>query len=445
MTEGGLAGRSPSGHRSSIRYAWYVIFVLMLGYAVALIDRQILSLMVGPIRADLALTDTQISTLHGLAFALFYASFGLPLGWVADHWSRRNLLVLGIACWGIASLACAFVQSYGELFAARMAVGMGEAALAPAAYSLIHDYFPPHNRGKAMTLFSAGVSVGAGFAYIAGGSAVAYGTVGARWLSSAGIVFRPWQFVFVAVSLPALLVLALFTTIREPAKAAVAPGNASPKASLADGVKEIWSRRYYFGPPILGLSIGAIIFNGLFAWVPSHFIRTFGFTPTQIGAAFGLILLTFGVAGMWLAGVISDRLAARHGTRGAAAVIFWGQAVGALGAATFGWMGSPVGALAILCITVFAFAASVAVGPVVVQALATARIRGQSIAVYLLVVNVLGLGIGPTLIAACSDYVLRDEKSVGRAVGVVALVVMPIALWLHRTTWKRLRGDQVAP
>lgn len=423
--------------RFSERFAWYVVVVLMLGYAVSLVDRQIFSLMVTPIRLDLGLSDTQLSLLHGLAFALFYTGFGIPLGWLADHWSRRNLIIGGIACWGLATLACGLSSSFGELFAARMAVGMGEAALSPAAYSLIHDYFSPTSRGRAMGLYGAGVSLGAGVAYVLGGSAVTYGALGADWLAGFGPELRPWQFVFVAVSVPSLLVLLLFTTIREPERSA-APTQAS--GSLLDGVRTMWADRRRFGPPVLGLALGAIVFNGLFAWVPSHFMRVYGWSPGEIGGAFGAILLTFGAGGMWAGGLISDRLLPKRGISGAALVVFWGEACGAVAAASFGWAPNPFLSLAILSVAVFAFGAAVAVGPVVIQALAGERIRGQSIAIYLFVVNIFGLGLGPTLIAACSDYVFRDERSVGRAVGLVALLVMPVAVWLLHVAQRRLRA-----
>jgi MFS family permease len=156
-------------------YAWYVVVVLMIAYGASLIDRQIISLMVGPVRADLGLTDTHLSLLQGLAFALFYTGFGIPLGWVADHWNRRALIMLGLLVWGAATVGCGLATTFAALFAARMAVGMGEAALSPAAYSVIHDYFEAATRGRAMSLYGIGVFLGAGAAYMVGGAAVDLG------------------------------------------------------------------------------------------------------------------------------------------------------------------------------------------------------------------------------------------------------------------------------
>jgi MFS family permease len=408
-------------------YAWYVVIALMIAYGASLIDRQILSLMVGPIRADLGLTDTHLSLLHGLAFALFYTGFGLPLGWVADHWNRVRLIALGLAVWGAATVFCGLAGSFAALFAARMAVGMGEAALSPAAYSILHDYFPPASRGRAMSVYGVGVFLGAGAAYIVGGTAVQYGGAGAAWLASHGLDLRPWQFVFVLIGSLSLLMLMLVVTIREPRRvtigAAAGVHGSSPFACL----RYTWQNRKLHGTTILGLSIGAIVFNGLFAWVPSHFIRVFGWSAGQIGLGFGLVLLSCGTAGMWCGGQWADRAAARGRVDGPISVVFWGEFIGGLAAMAFGFLPSAPLALAVLCVAVFCYGAAIALGPVALQNITPARIRSQMIALYLFIVNVLGLGLGPTLIAGTSDFVLRNDQAIGRAVSLVAILVVPMS------------------
>lgn len=434
------AGAKPAEERVTA-YAWYVLVVLILGYVASLIDRQILSLMVAPVRQDLGLTDTQLSLLHGLAFALFYTGFGIPLGWLADHWRRRELLILGIAGWALATAACGLATSFGQLFLARMAVGMGEAALAPAAYSLIHDYFPARRRALAIALFGTGALLGSGLAFIVGGNAVAYGAVGTAWMAATfDLTLRPWQFVFVAVSLPAFAVMLLFITIREPARTRPPAREGQRGGGILDGVVAVWANRHWFGPPIMAVSLAAIAQYGLHAWVPSHFIRVFGWRPEQIGTAYGTILLTAGMAGMWLGGLISDRLYQRNGLSGIAGVMMWGNLIAGAATMTFGFMPDPIVALAILAIAAFAYGTATAVGPVIIQGIAPDHIRGQSIAITFFMLSIFGLGLGPTLIAACSDYVLDDELHIGRAVGVVAMVVMPIVVWLAATTRRRLRS-----
>ena len=143
-------------------YAWYVVGILMLAYTFSFIDRQILSLLVGPIRRDLAITDTQMSLLHGLAFAIFYTFLGLPIGRVVDSRSRRKVIIIGITVWSLMTAACGLANRFVTLFLARMGVGVGEATLNPAAYSLITDYFPKEKQGRAMGIYGMGIYMGAG-------------------------------------------------------------------------------------------------------------------------------------------------------------------------------------------------------------------------------------------------------------------------------------------
>ncbi len=406
--------------------AIYAVVVLMIAYGASLIDRQILTLMVGDVRADLGLTDTQLSLLHGLAFALFYTGFGVPLGWIADRHDRRALIAAGLLVWGVATVACGLVSSFAGLFAARMAVGMGEAALSPAAYSMIHDLFEPRTRGRAMSVYGMGVFLGAGAAYIVGGATVQYGAAGAALAAAHGLQLRPWQFVFVMAGSVSLVVLLLVATLREPQRRAdplaiAATGKAGPLESIAHA----WRNRALHGATILGLSIGSIVFNGVFAWVPSHFIRVFQWPVARIGAVFGLVLLGAGTAGMAWGGSWADRVARAGGVDGAIRVVFWGETLGGIAAMAFGFMPTPAGALAALCVCVFCYGAAIALGPVALQDITPRNIRSQMIAFYLFVVNVLGLGLGPTLIAAISDHLLRDERAIGKAVSIAAMLVVP--------------------
>ncbi|HEX6998372.1 MAG TPA: MFS transporter [Gammaproteobacteria bacterium] len=412
----------------------------MFAYGASLIDRQILSLMVDPVRADLNLSDTELSLLHGLAFALFYTGFGLPLGWVADHWNRRRLIAIGLSVWGASTVMCGFARSFAGLFGARMAVGMGEAALSPAAYSIIHDYFGPSSRGRAMSVYGVGVFLGAGAAYIIGGAAVEFGAAGAARLADLGLTLRPWQFVFVLVGSLSLVILPFVLSIGEPPRrAAETDAPSVERSNPFSCIGYVWRSGALHGLTILGLSIGAIVFNGLFAWVPSHFIRVFEWSPGEIGLGFGLVLLIFGTAGMWCGGYWSDRAAARGRRDGPITVVLLGEAIGGAAAVVFGFLPGTVGAFAALSVCVFCFGAAIAMGPVALQNVTPAKIRSQMIALYLFVVNVLGLGLGPSLIAGTSDYILRDDMEIGRAVSLVAAFVMPIAAFCLHQARKQYR------
>jgi MFS family permease len=178
-------------------YAWYVVAVLTIAYVFSFIDRQIMNFLVGPIRRDLGISDTQISLLMGLSFAMFYTLFGIPLGRLADTRSRRGIISIGIAVWSLMTVACGMTRNFWQLALTRMGVGVGEAALSPAAYSLIADYFPPTRRATAMSVYSMGIYVGAGLSSILG---VDCGQVAGQELRPAIVQARcSWQIVFVAV------------------------------------------------------------------------------------------------------------------------------------------------------------------------------------------------------------------------------------------------------
>src|SRR5690606_34866456 len=205
-----------------------------------------------------------------------------------------NLIFIGLAVWGAATVACGTAASFASLFVARMIVGMGEAALSPAAYSMIHDYFERELRGRAMSLYGFGVVFGAGAAYIAGGAVVEFGEELANLFPDVdSYLLTPWRVTFIVAGAFSLLALTTIATVKEPQRRRDVPGNGSGSSPLAC-VKFILTNRHLHGRIILGVAIGAIVFNGVFAWVPSHFIRVFGWTASDIGLWFGLILLFFG-------------------------------------------------------------------------------------------------------------------------------------------------------
>ena len=205
---------APVSNQSSACYRWYVVAILTLAYLVSFLDRQILALMVGPIKADLQLTDTEISLLMGVAFSLFYAFMGIPLGRLADRTCRRNIIIIGITFWSIMSAASGLALKFNHLLMARIGVGAGEASLTPSAISMISDYFSRHERGRAIAFYNMGVSLSTGIAMVLGGAVISF-------VVNSPIVDIPflgtlnkWQYVFFIVSIPGLvLALVVLLTI----------------------------------------------------------------------------------------------------------------------------------------------------------------------------------------------------------------------------------------
>jgi predicted MFS family arabinose efflux permease len=290
--------------------AWSVVLLLLLAYIVAVMDRQILSLLVQPIRHDLGITDTQLSLLQGFAFAITFTVLGVFFGRVADRGNRRNLIVIGMLTWCFATVACGFARNFTELFVARMLVGVGEAALSPAAYSLIADYFHPGRRGRAMGVYTLGTFVGSGVAMIAGALAI-LSTMGAAQVQLPLIGMMPnWKAAFVIVGLPGIFVAGAMLLVREPVRRERAA--AGTTSSTLGFVRENFA---ILAAVICGLSLNALASFSLISWTPTIFIRLFGWQASAIGAAYGAILAVAGGLGILFSGWLADRMASRGGAR----------------------------------------------------------------------------------------------------------------------------------
>ncbi|MBF3358944.1 MFS transporter, partial [Pseudomonas aeruginosa] len=212
-----------NGYPSNLA-AWTTVAILMVAYVLSFIDRQILNLLVGPIRRDLAISDTEMSLLMGLSFALFYTLCGIPLGRMADNRSRRGLILFGVLVWSAMTAACGLARSYWQFLTFRVGVGVGEAALSPAAYSLIADSFPRERRATAISVYSMGIYLGSGLAFLLGGLVIKFASAqGDVHLPLFGEV-RPWQLIFLILGAAGVLFCLLLLAIREPARRGVGAG-----------------------------------------------------------------------------------------------------------------------------------------------------------------------------------------------------------------------------
>jgi MFS family permease len=398
---------------------WYLVTVLTVAYVFSFIDRSILTLMVGPIRADLGLSDTEISVLHGFAFAIFYTVLGIPIARIADRSNRRNLVVAGVAFWSLATAACGLTRSFAQLFLARIGVGIGEAALSPAAYSMISDRFPPERLGRALGVYTLGAIAGIGLALIIGGAVVgAVATGSGTTLPLIGEV-RPWQLVFFVVGLPGLLVAGWLATIAEPARRGRTP---RPDSAGAPADLTRWMRTYaraYTGH-LVGFALLGIVLNAVIAWTPSHLIRNFGYSPAEVGLTLGGTVLLFGTPGIFCGGILADRWrAAGHGDGALRVGIV--SAVGSLPFALIAFVTSSLPVL-VVALAPLAFFATFAYGaaPAAIQFMTPAANRAVASAIYLFFLNFVGMGIGPFLTALVTDRVFGNDQAVGLSIAIVA-------------------------
>jgi MFS family permease len=420
------------GVQPSVGYQWYVIFVLLLAQTFSFLDRMIMGLLVGPIRESFAISDTQYSLLAGLAFSLFYAVMGLPLARIADSKNRRNLITVGITVWSFMTALCGMARDFWSLFAARVGVGVGEATLGPAAYSMITDYFPKSKLARALSVYTLGVTLGSGFAYMLGGAVVAYVQTLDEVILPVFGNMQGWQLTFLIVGVPGLLVaLLLFLTVQEPIRKGVAH-EAVSVIPVPEVVAYLWQRKRAYGSHIFGIAIFVMVVYALNLWGPTYFIRTFGYTAAQAGWTFGLVMLSAGSAGLLLAGFVADAWLQRGVPDAYVRLIIVSIVCMTPCAIGLGFVDTPAMGILVMALAVFfsAFQGGIAGGTL--QLMTPNRMRGQALAVYLLVANLIGLGLGPTVLAMATDYVFGYDEAIGQSIALCAAVLCPLGgliLW----------------
>ena len=282
---------TPTHTQYTTGYRWYVLFVLTLGYIFNFIDRQVMTILLEPIKAEFGATDTQMGLLTGLAFALFYATLGVPMARLADRWSRRNVLVISMAVWSGMTALCATASSFGQLALYRIGVGVGEAGGVPPSQSLLADIFPPEQRSLAQGVLASGTNI-----------AVLVGLFGGALLADA----YGWRSVFWIFGLPGiLLAVVIRLTVREPVRA---PHAVTDDGSLWEAIRKILALPAF--PAIaVGVGLTAIAGYGLGVWSPSFMIRVHGLSLVDAGLYLGLIGVFGGILGTLLSAILVDRLA----------------------------------------------------------------------------------------------------------------------------------------
>ncbi|WP_235015305.1 MFS transporter [Oceanicoccus sp. KOV_DT_Chl] len=374
-------------HRQfSAPYRWYVLALLTLGYIFNFVDRQVMTILIEPIKDEFGATDTQMGLLSGFAFALFYASLGVPVARLADNWSRRNVLAISMSIWSVVTALCGLAGSFWQLALLRIGVGIGEAGGTPPSQSLISEYFPPEKRSLALGIYSIAPNLG-----------IIVGLFGGAIIADA----YGWRMVFFVFGLPGVLLAPiLFFTLREP-KRVVASVNRSGE-TLMSTIKQICAVPAFI---YISLAVGftAISGYGMGAWSPSFLVRVHGLSLVDAGLYLGLIGALCGGVGAVLGGLLCDKLSARNPVwqlRIPAigvlisfplqlAFVFWPEQ------STVNVLGSQV-PVAVLFSAVAAMFAGFWVGPTyaAVQNIVPPYWRAQASALLLLAFNLLGMGLG---------------------------------------------------
>ena len=424
-------------------YSWYVVFVLMACYTLSFIDRQILSLLVGPIKADLGVSDTSIGLLQGLAFALFYTLLGLPMGRMADRGSRRNLIAAGILVWSLMTALCAVAKSYTSLFLARLGVGVGESSLSPAALSLLSDYFPRAQLGTALSIYSMGIFFGAGTALIVGGSIVsAVSTMAPVVVPFFGAI-AAWRLTFVIVGLPGLLTGLFVYTIREPGRrnALTNSTGETRRLTTSEVIAQVMLRRRSVTGIALGLSAQAMCTYAQQAWLPSYFIRVHHWTAARTGGTLGVMVLITGCTGMMSGGWLCDYWRRRGLTDAPLRVGVFATIAAGLFFCSALVSASLTATLALLWPGLFFLAMPIGSSYAALQLIFPNQLRGQVSALLMFALNAGGLTLGPLLTGVLNDRVYRNGAMVGYSLAWTIALGSALAALLFGSTCKAYRRD----
>ena len=399
-------------------YAWYVVVLLMLGYALGVVDRIVIGLLVKPIKADLHLSDTEIGIIQGLAFAVFYSLFTLPLGFLIDRVKRVPVIWSGLAVWSMATVAGGFSKSFWGLFGSRVVMGAGEATTTPGSASLIADLFPPAQRPRAYGVFAMGGSVGIGIAYMLGG--VAIGLADAVKALAPALLggFAEWQVVLFVVGAPGLLLaLLIATTVSEPLRRGqrVAPG----KISLVPLWRELRTNRVALLAVMLGTIMNVMIVNAQLAWFPTLFVRVHEWEPARIALALSVVGVPFGIISAITAGWVLSVLAKRGRTDGPILVM----GLQCLAWVIFGtakcFAPTPEIALVLHVGTSLFATWAVTAALTALNEITPNQLRGQVVAIYTLLTGLVGIAVGSGAVGLLSDHVFNYPKGIAPSLALV--------------------------
>lgn len=433
QSESSAQGASKEQPYPSSTYAWGMVVLLTIAYISSFIDRYIFGLLAQQIKQDLALTDTQIGMVGGLAFAVFYAVSGVFLGWLADHKRRTYIVGFGIIVWSLATAASGLAKNYWQLFMARVGVGIGEATLSPCAMSMIADSFPSKKRGKPIAVYTSALVLGAGFANLLSAAIIDWTIKSPEVAVPLLGNMAPWQLTFLIVGLPGLLISIPFFMLREPARRQIEEDENSDlgTGNLTDMFKYVSQRAGAFFGLMTIVCVMTVIAYSQGTWLPAMFERTWGWEPQTYGLVNGIILLTVSPITIFTTGWISDKW--RVQGRGDAPFVL--TAIGTLILVPTAVIAPlmPSGELAffILGLNTVGISMVSCIGVAALLQLTPGKIRAQIVALYYMVISLVGAIIGPVGVGLLSDYVFGEDNLryavaiLPAVVGLIPLLMLP--------------------
>ena len=418
-------------------HAWWALALLTATYTFSFVDRQIVNLLVDPIRTDLELSDSQVSFLQGLAFALPYVLLSIPVGRIVDRANRIRVLIIGILIWTISCMMCGTANSFWQLGIARMGIGGGEASVTPASWSLLADYFPPEQRALPISIFLMGPYLGAGLSLLLGAEVISWASgLGQIELPIVGVI-APWQLTFMLVALPGVVIALLLPLLKEPVRQERLGTDAQAMTWKKVG-QYIWPRRQLFGAYLLGSPFLVLVLYALQAWIPSLLVRVHELDIVQAGRYYGTIALIAGSAGVLSGPVFARWLSHRvNAERAPLIVIFISILVLIPFVIAAGLATSLTAALIFISFASYWVTFPLALFATGLQNASPNELRGLMAGCYVLATNLIGLALGPSSVALVSDYVFQSDTAVGKSLALIAAIFLPLAALL---VWRGLRA-----
>lgn len=436
------ATAAPGDDAGSISHA-YIVGMFFLCFVFSYIDRQVVSILVQPLKAGLALSDTQIGLLQGIAFTMCYATAGVFVARMVDRSNRVMLSAVCVAIWAISTAMCGTATSFAELLVWRAGTAIAEAALSPAALSIFSDLFPPRKVARASSTFMLGPYVGGGVALLGGGALLGWMDTPdmAAWLTQHDL--RAWQMVFFVLGLPGIILAALVAlTIKEPARRGIPAGASESAPPLREVLRELFVRNRFCLPYFFGYVALILLFYSHSAWFPTMIIRRFELSASEVGKLAGPVYMLGGMAGVvsasFLVGKVSDHSALRKVLRIAA----WAATL-LIPAACFAPL-APSLSLTLALYGLCAYAASIvmALAPVPLQIAIPNRMRGRSLALLVFMTNAISGGLGPYAVGRINEWLADPRAGLATSlaiVGTTAAALSALLYWMAARRAERLQ------
>lgn len=419
----------------------YVLLVLLLvAYILSFIDRNIMAILVEPIRADFHISDFEYGLLNGLAFTFLYAFLGVPVGWLADRSNRKNIIATGTAIWSVMTLLCGLTTGFYSLFLARVGVGVGEAALSPPAHSLLSDYFDQKVLPSVMAIFTLGIPVGVGISYSLGGWVYGLFVEQQQIVLPVLGALKPWQATFMLVGLPGLLLAAGIGLMVEPKRQGLLhAGQQDAGLSMQEVTGFLRENVAVYAGIFFGIGCLAIMGYSFMMWFVAHMSRVYHVPSHEIAKDFGLMYLVFGTLGTLFGAFLSNQLVKRGYSDAGIRTVFVVALLWLVPAIAAPLVPSLQLAFLFAVPCIFLLNGYFGVAIAALQLCTPNQMRAQVSALLLLTGNLFGLALGPAIVGLLSDKVFSGEHSLGYALATIGAVFCPLAIVLVYRSLKPYR------